>query len=293
MVSDSGSAFCLASIFNKAIFAAGGLKAGVSLLLNEQLDACAPTNVTRLCRKETQMKRTICSLAVIAVVFALLAPRGAADDPLDRIMKQESNTVSLDLKFSKRKQNALQHVISFFDVGPNGFATGFIVGDGLVMTAYHVVSGDLSAGKKVQLGFGPKDQLEVRVSINGCQATVLKVDKDADLALLSVCSQRQTGAPAFQPNLSENEKLLVIARPHGDKTVRQGVYSGPYTFRGQQYWSAKIDGRDGYSGSPVYNDRAEIVGVFSGYDWAQKLAVISPGERAQKLLAEYNSSPKQ
>ena len=63
-------------------------------------------------------------------------------------------------------------------------------------------------------------------------------------------------------------------------------------FRGLQYWSASIDVRDGYSGSPVYNDRAELVGVFSGYDWSKKLALISPGERAQKLLEEYSSSPR-
>ena len=238
------------------------------------------------------MKRTICSLAIVAAAFSLFVPKGAADDPVDKVIKQAGYTVSLDLKFSKHKQNTLQHVISLLDVGPNGYATGFMVGDGLVMTAYHVVSGDLSAAKKVQLGFGAKDKLDVKVSINGCQATVLKVDADADLALLGVCSQGENIAPAFQANMSENEQLLVIARPHGDKSVKHGIFSGPYTFRGQQYWSAKIDGRDGYSGSPVYNDKAEIVGVFSGYDWAQRLAVISPGERAQKLLADYQASTK-
>jgi V8-like Glu-specific endopeptidase len=54
----------------------------------------------------------------------------------------------------------------------------------------------------------------------------------------------------------------------------------------------KIDSRDGFSGSPVYNDKAEVVGVFSGYDWSQKLALISPSIRAQKLLEDYNSTVK-
>ena len=53
-----------------------------------------------------------------------------------------------------------------------------------------------------------------------------------------------------------------------------------------------MEGRDGFSGSPVFNDKAEIVGVFSGYDWANKLAVISPGGSAQKLLEDYNSAPQ-
>ena len=89
-----------------------------------------------------------------------------------------------------------------------------------------------------------------------------------------------------------HEKLLLVARPFGDRMVRHGVFSGPYEFCGLQYWSAKIDVRDGYSCSPVYNDKAEIVGVFSGYDWSKKVALISPGARAQKLLDDYNSTPQ-
>ncbi|HUQ32531.1 MAG TPA: serine protease [Pyrinomonadaceae bacterium] len=239
------------------------------------------------------MKRKFYSLAVALAVAAFLAPASAADDPTASIIKQDSHTVSLELKFSKKKLNSLEHVISFLDWGPNGFATGFLVGDGLVMTSYHVVSGDLSASKKAQMGFAPNDRLEVKVNINGCQAAVIKVDEDADLALLRICrSQKQTKAPAFQTILNKDERLVLIARPHGDKRVRRGVYYGPYPFRGLQYSSASLDVRDGFSGSPVYNDRAEIVGVFSGYDWAKKLALISPGDRAQKLLDDYVSNAK-
>jgi hypothetical protein len=219
-------------------------------------------------------------------------PVCTAGDSAD-VQQKEGYTVSLDLKFSKKNQNSLQRAISFLDMGPNAYATGFVVGDGLVMTAYHVVSGNLSVPKKVVLGFSANDELEVRASVNGCKATLLKADEDADLALLRVCrSSKQHRAPAFQTTPSEDEKLLLIARPHGDKMVRRGSFIGPYMFRGQEYWSAKIDGRDGYSGSPVYNDKAELVGVFSGYDWSKKLAVISPGAKAQKLLEDYNSKPQ-
>src|SRR6185295_13358662 len=103
--------------------------------------------------------------------------------------------------------NAAQRIFSFLDYGPNGFATGFIVGDGLVITAYHVVSGNLSVAKKVQLGFAPKDELEVKIYVNGCQAKVIKVDANADLALLRTCQSRKDAtAPAFQGNLSKEEK---------------------------------------------------------------------------------------
>lgn len=239
------------------------------------------------------MKRKLCGFAFVAIVLFTLAPKCLADDTGDLIQKQAGLIVSLDLKFIKKNQNSLQRVISFLDWGPNGYATGFLVGDGLVMTSYHVVSGDLSAPKKIVLGFAAKDELEVKIYVNGCQATVLRIDEDADLALLSVCqSQKDTRVPAFQMSLSKDDKLTLIARPHGDKMVRQGIFYGPYMFRGQQYWSAKIEARDGYSGSPVYNNKAELIGVFSGYDWSKKLAVISPGVRAQKLIEDYNSTPR-
>ena len=238
------------------------------------------------------MKRIFCAFALVVILVSLPTPECTAGDSGD-VRKQEGDTVSLDLRFSKKNQNPLQRAISFLDMGPNAYATGFVVGDGLVMTAYHVVSGNLSVPKKMVLGFSANDELEVKAYVNGCKATVLKVDEDADLALLRVCrSQKQRRATAFQTAPSEDEKLLMIARPHGDKMVRRGVFSGPYTFRGQEYWSAKIDGRDGCSGSPVYNDRAEVVGVFSGYDWSKKLAVISPGAKVQKLLEDYNAGPK-
>jgi S1-C subfamily serine protease len=237
------------------------------------------------------MKRRLYSFAFVVALASLLAPTGAAEDPAAAVLKQAGYTVSLELKFSRKTQNPLQRAVSFLDYGPNGFASGFHVGSGLVMTAYHVVSGNLSVTKKVQLGFAPKDQLKVKAYVNGCEATIIRVDEDADLALLRVCqSPKNTRAPAFQTSLSKDETLHLIARPHGDKAVRRGIFSGPYMSRGLQYWSAKIDGRDGYSGSPVYNDKAEIVGVFSGYDGSKKLAVISPGDRAQKLLDDYISS---
>lgn len=238
------------------------------------------------------MKSKMRRLAQVMAFVSLLAPTCVAEAPASLMRKQEVYTVSLDLKFSRKEQNSLQRFFSMLDSGPNGFATGFRVGDGLVMTAYHVISGNLSTAKKAQLGFGARDRLEVKAYVNGCEASVLRVDVEADLALLRVCaSQKPARAPAFQTSLNQDEKLLLIARPRGNKMVKRGIFSGPYMVRGQQFWSAKIEGHDGYSGSPVYNDKAELIGVISGYDWSKNLAVISPGVRVQKLLAEYTATP--
>lgn len=236
------------------------------------------------------MKRVICILALVVFSFPLYVPTSAADDPLSAVLKRGGYTVSLDLKVRKKKRDSLQRVLEDIlgDDRPNAFATGFVVGDGLVMTSYHAVSGGFGAEKKRLLGFSQDDQLEVEAHVNGCEATILKADPDGDLALLHVCGARkQAGMPAFQASPGRGDELLVIARPNGNRSVRRGVFSGTYNYRGKEYWSAKIEGRDGFSGSPVYNERGEIVGVFSGYDSTQKVALISPGTRAQKLLEDY------
>ena len=238
------------------------------------------------------MDRKTRSIVLILLVLSMLAPLCLGKESgAQSLRDQERYTLSLELEFSKKNSNTLQKVVNFLNLGPNGYATGFVVADGLAMTAYHVVSGEISDYKKAALGFAPSDQLHVRVYVNGCQAKVIKIDKEADLALLEVCgSKRETRISSFQSTLNKDEKLLLIARPHGDKILSRGTFYGSYHFNGLEYWSVKMSARDGFSGSPVYNEKAELVGVMSGYDWAKKLALISPGTRAQKLIEEYHSA---
>ena len=240
------------------------------------------------------MAKKICGFALFAIVLCLPVPKCAGQESAHRVQKQQERyTLSLDLEFTRKGGNSLEGTLSLlFGVDPNGYATGFLVGDGLVITAYHVVSGNISDAKKINLGFKPGDELAVKVYVKGCRATVLKVDKDADLALLEICGSQKAKAPTFQATPTKNEKLVLIARPHGNTMVSKGIFYGSYTLRGQEYWSAKIDSRDGYSGSPIYNHKAEVVGVFTGYDRVQDVALISPAIRAQKLLEEYSSNPK-
>ena len=247
------------------------------------------------------MKKELCALVILILAAPPLTPARAADeraataDPLAAVLKREGYTVSLDLKVRKKKRDAFHHFFELLDgeVTPNAYATGFVVGEGLVMTAYHTVSGGLDTAHRKRLGFSPDEGLEVSAFVNGCEATVLMVDREADLALLRVCrAKRLATALAFEDAPGRDDELLVIARPNGIKAVRRGPFSGTYTYRGRQYWAAKIEGRDGFSGSPVYNNRGEIVGVFAGYDSTQKVALISPGTSVQRMLAQYSTSPK-
>src|SRR4030095_1322539 len=134
------------------------------------------------------MKGKIWAITLVMVLLSVLVPtsfgKGTAEDTFK---EQERYTVSLELEFAPKNQRSLQRVVSYLlDSGTNGYATGFLLGDGLVMTADHVVSGELSESKKVILGFSRHDELAVKVSVNGRQATVIGVDKEEDRALLAI-----------------------------------------------------------------------------------------------------------
>jgi trypsin-like peptidase len=238
------------------------------------------------------MKKRFCCVASLAVLLCVLASNSPSQGNAGLVVKQrERYTRSIALEFARKNRNVAERALSVIaDVGPNAYASGFLVGDGLVMTAYHVVSGRLSPGKRKLLGFKPDEELVVRAYVGGCPAKVVKIDKDADLALLAVCgSSKEAKRPTFQLDPSIDEQIILIAQPHQSKFLRKGVFQGPYTYQGKQYWSIKVDAFDGFSGSPVYNNQGQIVGVFCGYDPAEGLAFISPGAKAQRFLEEWDA----
>jgi S1-C subfamily serine protease len=238
------------------------------------------------------MKKKVCCFGSLAILLCVLEPNSASQGDPGRVVKQrERYTLSIALEFSRKNRNVAQRTLSALaDIGPNAYATGFLVGDGLVMTAYHVVSGRLSVSRRTRLGFKPDDDLQVRAYVGGCPAKVVKIDKDADLALLSICgSPKEAKRPTFQLDPAIDDEILLIAQPHENRFLRRGVFRGPYIFQGRQYWSIKVDAFDGFSGSPVYNNQGDVVGVFLGYDSSEGLAFISPGARAQKFLEEWDA----
>jgi S1-C subfamily serine protease len=226
---------------------------------------------------------------VLLLVFRI---DSTAQDTLSTIAKQrKSSTTTIALKITRKDQNAMMRALSaLIPIDPNAHATGFFVGEGLVMTSYHVVSGKLSPHKKRMLGFKPDDELRVQAYVDGCEAKVVRADKEADLALLKVCSSKPAQRPTFESSPDKDERILLIAQPGDQKMVRLGNFKGSYHFRGSEYWSAKIEGQDGFSGSPVYNSDGEVVGVFCLYDWSQGIALLSPGVKAQQFLADYDAS---
>jgi S1-C subfamily serine protease len=235
-------------------------------------------------------RRTRCFIVSIVAVVPMLALNVSAQDSLERVAKLHAPyTIPLALEFSRKSTNPVTRVLSWGAgvLEANGHATGFLVGDGLVMTSYHVVSGKLDATKKHLLSFKPDDELAVDIYVYGCQAKVIKIDPGDDLALLRTCTSRQAQAPTFRTSPRQDERLFVIAQPGEQKLLRRGSFNGTYAIGNAQYLSVKIDGQDGFSGSPVYDNNGEIVGIFSRYGWNEGVALLSPATRVQQFLAEY------
>lgn len=226
----------------------------------------------------------------VAAVFLMLALDVRAEDSLAQVVKQrEANTIAVALQFSKKSLSSIMRVL-MGEGETNARATGFLVGDGLVMTSYHVVSGSLSAPKRKILGFGPDDGLDVAVYINGCAAKVVKVDPSADLALLRACTPRVQQVPTFRAAPPKDAEVLVIAQPGIAKTIRRGSFDGFYALGGAQYLTVKIEGEDGFSGSPVYDSAGQVVGIFSMYDANRGVGLLSPAAKALEFMAQYRYS---
>ena len=69
--------------------------------------------------------------ALVTLVFPPLCFADKSKNASKVLKQQERYTLSLELEFTKKEQNPLEHAISvLFDVGPNGYATGFLVGNG-------------------------------------------------------------------------------------------------------------------------------------------------------------------
>jgi len=113
-------------------------------------------------------------------------------------------------------------------------ATGFVAGDGLVMTVAHV------------LGDAP-------ITVDGRPATVARLDSDRDLALLRVSGVR--GAP---PRLGGGDDTSLLGRPAPVvRRIRASVDGGPR----RPALEVRAEVAAGDSGAPLVTPTGRVAGV--------------------------------
>lgn len=167
---------------------------------------------------------------------------------------------------------------------PVSMGSGFLIGDGLVVTNLHVVRG--SAGGTVRL-----------VGQNSIQRIIAIVDVDelADLVLLKIS---QTTRPAPELQLSNvtpqvGDLVYVIGNPRGlEGTFSDGIVSGIRHNEEDTILQITAPISPGSSGGPVLNVSGDVVGVAVGfYNDGQNLNFAIPARYVQ-LMIDREHHPK-
>lgn len=154
--------------------------------------------------------------------------------------------------------------------------TGFFISkDGLIATNWHVVSGSSEIHAKMENG--------ARFAIKGLAAK----DEKNDLAVLQADAKDIEFLPLFSGIVEPGIPVAVIGSPLGlEGTVSNGIVSAKREmgdFGEVLQITAPIS--HGSSGSPVLNEKGEVIGVASAFiAKGQNLNIAVPSEKLSVLL---------
>src|ERR1700674_649354 len=155
--------------------------------------------------------------------------------------------------------------------------TGFYVqSTGLLLTNFHVVEGAENVGVKTK---------EASTVLSAKKAKGFDVDND--LVALEV----ETGAakPVVMGDSDQvrvGEQIVVIGNPEGlEQTISNGLISGIRELDGRKLFQISAPISEGSSGSPVFNERGEVIGVVvASLESGQNLNFAVPINYAKPLL---------
>ena len=155
--------------------------------------------------------------------------------------------------------------------------TGFLVGNhGLLLTNLHVVEGTTAVG--------------IKLSGTGAVTLITKVrgyDLDNDLAVLEVDGvETQPVKLGDSDKVAAGQPVVVVGNPEGlEQTVSNGLISAIRELNGRRLFQISAPISAGSSGSPVFNDHGEVIGVVvSMLEAGQNLNFAVPINYAKTLL---------
>lgn len=161
-----------------------------------------------------------------------------------------------------------------------GYGTGFMVGPDLIMTNHHVIENASQASGaefaffyELDIAGHKRDEVIVGAAADG----LLHTDPQLDFSLIRLQSPPDFGPPlALKPaRVEQNQRVAIIQHPGGfyKKISLQNNFVAHADDRLIQYYTST---EAGSSGSPVFNDEFEVVGLHHG--WIE-LAEPDPGQR--------------
>ena len=158
----------------------------------------------------------------------------------------------------------------------HGTGVGFVVGEGLVVTAYHVVVGKRAASLVVT----PRRAPPVKV------VRIVAGDRDLDIALLEI-------APLAISPYNQRLKALPLAskRPRrGDEIAVFSHLGGAHAGRVDRVnrfdLACRVWSYPGCSGSPIVNRHGQVVGILTRADESRRRGFGTPASAIAELLRQ-------
>jgi hypothetical protein len=206
------------------------------------------------------MKKTLLFLVILFLINSSLFGQSAVDIAKNWL----PSTVSLVMEDNFKQ--------------PLSLGSGFIIGDGRVVTNLHVIEG-AKYGSVFISGSSAKHKIEGYFSI----------DKQNDLAILSVPTLTGKPIQLASTNPEIGEKVYAIGNPKGlSGTISEGIVSGIRDLENKKLIQITAPISPGSSGGPVLNNKGEIIGVAVGtLASGQNLNFAIPSS-AVKILMQKN-----
>lgn len=165
---------------------------------------------------------------------------------------------------------------------PISLGSGFIVGDGRIVTNLHVIEG-AKYGSVFVNGSSKKHKIEGYFAI----------DKVNDLAILSVPTISDSALPLGNASSPEvGEKIYAIGNPKGlSGTISEGIVSGIRNLEGKDLIQITAPISPGSSGGPVIDNNGRVIGVAVGtLNSGQNLNFAIPAASLLALLDKQGNS---
>jgi hypothetical protein len=165
---------------------------------------------------------------------------------------------------------------------PISLGSGFIIGQGKIVTNLHVIEG-------AKYGYVFVNGSSTKHKIQGYFA----VDKKNDLAILSIPTLIGKSIPLSTSTVPEiGEKIYAIGNPKGlSGTISEGIVSGIRTLENKSLIQITAPISPGSSGGPVINNSGQVIGIAVGtLTSGQNLNFAIPTSSLKALLEKQSSS---
>ncbi|HUF30842.1 MAG TPA: serine protease [Gemmatimonadaceae bacterium] len=213
------------------------------------------------------LTRVACVLAVAAALGNTARPAGAQQLPV--------GTAEVFRRHADRVVRI--QVVESGSAAKSTLGSGFFVGDGLVVTNYHVISRLVtdSARHRAELTDTRGETHPVRV---------LAIDVVHDLAVVHSDASPRSTFDIKPVELDQGERLYALGHPHDlGLTITEGTYNGPlkYVLYPKILFSGSLN--PGMSGGPAIDTGGRVVGV-NVSTAGNEISFLVPVDRVIALL---------